>query len=165
VKRSAARLCVEITDHSGRRVQRSGLEQWLQLVAPRSASGTITVALVSDARMRALNRRFRGVDRVTDVLSFPWGERDLRRSINTLETASSHLGDIAIATGRASRQAREAGHAKQVELRILVLHGLLHLLGYNHEHDSGLMARLEKECRLRGGLPVSLIEREGQRSL
>ena len=164
MKRSATRLCVEVTDHSGRRVQRSGLEQWLQLVAPPSASGSITVALVSDARMRALNRRFRGVDRVTDVLSFPWKERDPRRATNTLETGSSHLGDIAIATGRASRQAREAGHAKRVELRILVLHGLLHLLGYNHEQDGGLMARLEKQCRLRGGLPVSLIERAGQRS-
>jgi probable rRNA maturation factor len=101
---------------------------------------------------------------VTDVLSFPWNERDSRRATNTLETGSSHLGDIAIATGRASRQASEAGHAKRVELRILVLHGLLHLLGYNHEHDAGLMARLEKQCRLRGGLPVSLIERAGQRS-
>ena len=165
MKRSATRLCVEVTDHSGRRVQRSGLERWLQLAAPLSASGSITVALVSDARMRALNRRFRGVDRVTDVLSFPWNERAPRGATTlTSETGFSHLGDIVIATGRASRQACEAGHAKRVELRILVLHGLLHLLGYNHEEDAGLMARIEKQCRLRGGLPVSLIERAGQRS-
>ncbi len=165
MKRPAARICVEVTDHSGRRVQRSGLERWLQLAAPPSASGSITVALISDARMRALNRRFLGVDRVTDVLSFPWNEQDPKRATSqTLENGSSHLGDIAIATGRASRQAREVGHSKRIELRLLVLHGLLHLLGYNHEQDAGRMARIEKQCRLRGGLPVSLIERAGQRS-
>jgi len=115
--------------------------------------------------MRALNRRFLGVDRVTDVLSFPWNEQDPKRATSqTLENGSSHLGDIAIATGRASRQAREVGHSKRIELRLLVLHGLLHLLGYNHEQDAGRMARIEKQCRLRGGLPVSLIERAGQRS-
>ena len=165
MKRSAARICVEVTDHSGRRVQRSGLERWLPLAAPLSASGSITVALISDARMRALNRRFRGVDRVTDVLSFPWNEQGPKRATSrTLENGSSHLGDIAIATGRASRQAREFGHSNRVELRLLVLHGFLHLLGYNHEQDAGRMARIEKQCRLRGGLPVSLIERTGQRS-
>ena len=165
MKRSAARICVEVTDHSGRRVQRPGLERWLPLAAPLSASGSITVALISDARMRALNRRFRGVDRVTDVLSFPWNEQGPKLATSrTLENGSSHLGDIAIATGRASRQAREFGHSNRVELRLLALHGFLHLLGYNHEQDAGRMARIEKQCRLRGGLPVSLIERTGQRS-
>jgi probable rRNA maturation factor len=71
----------------------------------------------------------------------------------------SHLGDIVIARGVAARQAREAGHALATELRILALHGLLHLLGYDHEKDAGEMARIEKRLRRRGGLREGLIER------
>lgn len=70
-----------------------------------------------------------------------------------------HLGDIVIARGVAARQARDAGHALATELRILALHGLLHLLGYDHEKDAGEMARVEKRLRRRGGLREGLIER------
>ena len=106
----------------------------------------MTVAIVADARVRALNRQFRRKDTPTDVLSFPSGER-------------GYLGDVVIAKGVAARQAREAGHPLATELRVLALHGLLHLLGYDHEHDDGRMARLERRLRKRGGLREGLIER------
>jgi probable rRNA maturation factor len=106
----------------------------------------MTIAIVSDARVRTLNRKFRKKDKPTDVLSFPSGER-------------GYLGDVVIAEGVARRQAREAGHSLATELRVLALHGLLHLLGYDHEHDDGRMARLERQLRKRGGLHEGLIER------
>jgi probable rRNA maturation factor len=106
----------------------------------------MTIAIVSDARVRTLNRKFRKKDKPTDVLSFPSGER-------------GYLGDVVIAEGVARRQAREAGHSLATELRVLALHGLLHLLGYDHEHDDGRMARLERRLRKRGGLHEGLIER------
>ena len=106
----------------------------------------MTIAIVPDARVRALNRQFRRKDKSTDVLSFPSDER-------------GYLGDVVIASGVAARQAREAGHSLGTELRVLALHGLLHLLGYDHEHDDGRMARLERRLRKRGGLHEGLIER------
>lgn len=131
-----------------------GLARWLETVAPARARGRLTVALVSDARVRALNGRFRGVPAVTDVLSFPAGEAHLGPVAEP-----GYLGDVVIAAGVARRQARAAGHSLQAELRVLALHGLLHLLGYDHEHDDGRMARLERRLRLRGGLRAGLIER------
>jgi probable rRNA maturation factor len=117
----------------------------------------MTVALISDARMRALNRQYRGMDYATDVLSFPFAKS---RDSNPRPPASSpHLGDIVIAKGVAQRQARAAGHDRTEELRILALHGLLHLLGYDHERDSGQMARLERKLRQKGGLREALTER------
>jgi probable rRNA maturation factor len=106
----------------------------------------VAVVLVSDSRIRTLNRRYRGKDAVTDVLSFP-------------NEDAGHIGDIVIAVGVARRQAREAGHGLQTELRVLALHGLLHLLGYDHERDAGRMARIEARLRVRGGLREGLIER------
>lgn len=166
-----------------------GLAAWLAATAPRSAKGTVIIALVSDARMRVLNRTFRGVDRATDVLSFPSAataapdvrsaaasEGTRRRtarpaaspsaaaSKGTPRGAAAPLGDIAIARGVAARQARDAGHTLSVEVRVLALHGLLHLLGYDHERDAGQMARLEARLRRRGGLPGGLIERTGRRT-
>ena len=123
-----------------------GLAFWLASIAPSRARGTVTVAIVSDARVRALNRQYRRKDKATDVLSFPSGER-------------GDLGDVVIAAGVAARQAHEAGHTLATELRVLALHGLLHLLGYDHERDDGRMARLERRLRRRGGLEEGLIER------
>jgi len=123
-----------------------GLVRWLESIAPARARGTVTVAVVPDSRVRLLNRTFRRTDLATDVLSFPSGE-------------PGDLGDIVIASGVARRQAGDAGHSLQTELRILALHGLLHLLGYDHERDNGRMARLEARLRRRGGLRESLIER------
>lgn len=76
-----------------------------------------------------------------------------------MPSASLFLGEIVIATGVARRQAREAGHPATTELRVLALHGLLHLLGYDHERDNGRMRRLEARLRRRGGLREGLIER------
>jgi probable rRNA maturation factor len=123
-----------------------GLAAWLRTVAPARARGTVAVAIVSDARVRRLNGTYRQQDRPTDVLSFPSEDPGC-------------LGDIVIAAGVARRQAHTAGHSLQTELRVLALHGLLHLLGYDHEHDDGRMARVETRLRRRGGLREGLIER------
>ena len=138
---------VSVTDGAGRPRRVPGLPGWLREVAPVRARGTATVALVGDAAMRRLNRRFARKDRVTDVLSFPSGGAD------------GALGDIAIATVVARRQARDRGHSYTEELRVLALHGLLHLLGYDHHGDDGTMARVEARLRRKGGLRAGLIER------
>ncbi len=140
----ARRLRVEVVTPGA--VRAPGLARWLAGVAPARARGAVTVAIVPDSRVRRLNQRYRRTDRPTDVLSFPSGE-------------PGNLGDIVIAAGVARRQAREAGHSVQAEVRVLALHGLLHLLGYDHERDAGQMARLEVRLRARGGLRAGLIER------
>jgi probable rRNA maturation factor len=141
------------------RVRAPGLGAWLARTAPARARGALTVAIVPDRRVRLLNRDFRSTDAPTDVLSFPaLGDgRRFRRGERAEEPR--YLGDIVIAAGVARRQAREAGHALQTELRVLALHGLLHLLGYDHEHDDGRMARVEARLRRVGGLREGLIER------
>jgi probable rRNA maturation factor len=139
------------------RVVPAGLGRWLEAAAPRGVRGEASVAIVGDIRMRQLNRRFRGVDRVTDVLAFPAGPQPGRES-GPLPSPPP-LGDIVIAAGRARRQARAARHSLTVELRVLALHGLLHLLGYDHERDHGQMARLERRLRRKNGLETGLIER------
>jgi probable rRNA maturation factor len=139
----------------------AGLGQWLADVAPARARGHVTVAVVSDAHVRALNLRYRGKNSTTDVLSFPaepWGQTRHREKF-TMQGPTPPLGDVVIAAGVARRQAKAAGHALRTELRVLALHGLLHLLGYDHETDNGRMARLEARLRLRGGLREGLIER------
>ena len=147
--RRGARLDVEVVISEG--VRAPGLRRWLAGVAPARARGTVTVAIVPDARVRALNHEYRRTDTPTDVLSFPSEER-------------GYLGDVVIAAGVARRQARAAGHSLQTELRVLALHGLLHLLGYDHERDDGQMARVERRLRRQGGLVEGLIERGGRDS-
>ena len=147
------RLSVFVSDGRGRPVRDGGLSRWLASAAPARARGEVAVALVTDAHIRKLNSQYRKKPVPTDVLSFPvdHGSR----------TPDPALGDIVIATGVARRQAREAGHSYQTELRVLALHGLLHLLGYDHdrENDAGRMARLEARLRRRGGLRAGVIER------
>ena len=152
------RLRVIVTDDRGRAVRAPGLAAWLARVAPARARGEVALAIVSDARMRALNRKYRRKDKATDVLSFP---SDPPAAPRASRPAPRLLGDIVIAEGVGRRQAREAGHAYAVELKILALHGLLHLLGYDHHDpaDGGRMARLERRLRAEGGLPAGLIER------
>src|SRR5439155_3802010 len=123
------RLTVSVVDDRGRRLAVGGLAAWLRRVAPARAKGVVSVALVSDARMRTLNRSYRRKNYATDVLSFP---ANLQSPIPNPYT---FLGDVVIARGVASRQARQAGHDERTELRVLALHGLLHLLGYDHERD------------------------------
>ncbi len=156
--RVPARVRVTISDGRGRPVRVPGLAAWLAGVAPREAAGEVAIALVSDARMRALNRDYRDSDYATDVLSFPADPLDVAGDLPS-------LGDLVIATGVARRQAKAAGHPLGVELRVLALHGLLHLLGYDHEspEDGGRMARVEARLRRKGGLAAGLIERGRRR--
>lgn len=161
--RDAARLHVTLLSPDGTRAAARGLVPWLTRVAPRRAAGDVTIALVSDGRMRSLNRTFRGVDHATDVLSFPAfadAPHDSRSAPASARGSTPlALGDIAIATGVATRQARAAGHTLGTELRVLALHGLLHLLGFDHETDDGRMARTERTLRRAGRLGEGLIER------
>ena len=108
--------------------------------------------ITTDSELRRLNREFRGNDVATDVLSFPAGQVPNGGG-------SERLGDLAISAARARAQAREFGHTLEHEIQILMLHGLLHLLGLDHETDTGRMARAEKRWRKRLGLPHGLIER------
>jgi probable rRNA maturation factor len=111
--------------------------------------GQVTVLLTSDKAIRGLNRRFRQVDRPTDVLSFPAPE----------SAPPAVAGDIAISVPTAARQAAEQRHSLSSEVKILILHGLLHLAGYDHESDNGRMARRERVLRAKLRLPLGLIER------
>ena len=168
---------VEVIDSAGL-ISGDALARWLERVAPRLARGSVTIALVSDRRIRELNRRFRSLDETTDVLSFSMedgaGERALKglrtgsnvvysKKIMSNNTAPKILGDIAIAVGVARRQARQADHSLSTEVRILALHGLLHLLGYDHDQDEGKMRRLERRLGKEGGLPSSMLDREKKR--
>jgi probable rRNA maturation factor len=151
---SAPRLVVTVCDTAGNPVRVPGLAAWLAGIAPRVAGRTgtvsVTVVITSDRRIRRLNRIWRGTDKATDVLSFPAGDDP---------GPARHLGDLVISRETATRQARNEGHSLATELRVLALHGLLHLLGYDHERDSGRMARIERRLRRQGGLPAGLIER------
>ncbi len=149
-------LRISVCSRDGRPARAPGVARWLAAVAPARARGTLTIVLTGDAAMRRLNREWRGKDRATDVLSFPAGDEGPHPRGHV-----KHLGDVVIATGVARRQAAEAGHAYTTELKVLALHGLLHLLGYDHETDTGEMARAERRLRRKGGLPSGLIEREG----
>jgi probable rRNA maturation factor len=109
--------------------------------------------ITGDAELRRLNREFRGKDCATDVLSFPGGAG--REACPGQAGRPAPLGDIAISCSRA----RGFPHSTEQEIQVLMLHGLLHLLGMDHETDRGRMARAEKRWRARLGLPNGLIER------
>ncbi|HEY9140327.1 MAG TPA: rRNA maturation RNase YbeY [Bryobacteraceae bacterium] len=118
--------------------------------------------ITGDAHMRRLNREFRGKDSTTDVLSFPAGDIQTRTRTTGDKNRSPippRAGDIAISLARARSQARRFGHSTEQEIRILMLHGLLHLLGEDHSSGGGRMAHAEKRWRVRLGLPAGLIER------
>ncbi|HEX4900462.1 MAG TPA: rRNA maturation RNase YbeY [Pyrinomonadaceae bacterium] len=109
------------------------------LTAIRRAADDATIAFVSDRQIKELNRRFRGIAKATDVLSFPAGEETTAPNAN--------LGDIAISLERAADQAKENKLTLDDEIAQLILHGLLHLCGYDHETDNGEMNRLERKLR------------------
>jgi probable rRNA maturation factor len=126
---------------------RGPLEKFARILQTQVTKGRAFDCLITtDAELQRLNRTFRGKDYPTDVLSFPTCD-------------GTHLGDIAISYQRARAQARDFGHSTDLEIRVLMLHGVLHLIGMDHETDSGRMARVEKRWRLALGLPASLIER------
>jgi probable rRNA maturation factor len=114
--------------------------------------GAVNVLLTSNSELRALNSRFRGKDRPTDVLSFP----------PIFGLGNAFAGDVAISAEMAAHNARRLGHSPAEEVEILVLHGLLHLAGYDHERDHGEMARTEERLRRALHLPAGLIDRSSQ---
>lgn len=113
--------------------------------------GTIDVLVTGSGEMRALNQRFRGKDKPTDVLSFP--------SESSLNSRPAFAGEIAISAEIALDNARRLGHSGALEVKVLVLHGILHLAGFDHERDNGEMASKEAYLRRVLRLPVSLTER------
>lgn len=130
---------------------RRALEAFLR--DARSAAGlegSVSVLLTGDKEIQRLNRDFRGKDKATDVLSFPAGDGVGRR-----RTA----GDLAISVETAARESERRGHALDLELRVLLLHGVLHLAGFDHETDQGQMARKENVLRKKLGLEHGLIAR------
>jgi probable rRNA maturation factor len=116
--------------------------------------GEVEVLLTSDAELKRLNKTFRGKNKATDVLSFP----------APAEIAAEHAGDLAISLETAARQAEQYGHSLPNEIRILLLHGLLHLAGEDHETDSGQMALREAALRTELRLPVGLIGRAAKQT-
>jgi len=111
--------------------------------------GAVTVLVTSNLELKRLNQRFRGKDKPTDVLSFP----------AEMMSEGRFAGDVAISADIAAKNARRLGHSAAEEVKILALHGLLHLAGYDHEADNGTMARKEIRLRQQLRLPVALIER------
>lgn len=114
--------------------------------------GEVNVLVTSSHELRKLNRRFRGKNQATDVLSFP---------VSGL--VDGLVGDVAISADIAEKNARQLGHSTAEEVKILALHGVLHLAGYDHEGDHGEMARKEQCLRKSLGLPLGLIERSERR--
>jgi probable rRNA maturation factor len=132
-------------------LDRDSLQSFAEVLRDRVARGReFHCRITNDAELRSLNAQFRNNDHPTDVLSFPTGHAPATRVA---------LGDIAISIQRARAQARAYHHAPEDEIRILMLHGVLHLLGMDHESDSGQMKRTETRWRRKLGLPVGLIER------
>lgn len=132
-------------------LKRRELETFACALRDETAGGRPFCCLVtSDDELRRMNREFLGKDYATDVLSFPSGDE------------AGGLGDIAISWQRAREQGAAEGHDAATELRVLLLHGVLHLLGYDHETDRGRMKRAEVKWRTHFGLPGGLIERAGR---
>ncbi len=134
-----------------------GLSRFLNRArAAVGLDGEVHVLLTDDATLRRLNRKFRGKDKATDVLSFP-------ASVTTVFFGDSDgpelAGDLAISLETAARQAKRFGHSLRDEVRVLLLHGTLHLAGFDHEVDGGEMAAREGELRQELGLATSLIAR------
>jgi len=145
-------------------VSRRGLRAFLKRLEQEVGQGrTFDCLIASDAELQRLNRDFRKRDYATDVLSFPAEKHGSQAKApaphagQTLSSANS--GEIAISYDAAQRQASEYGHSVEQEIKILMLHGLLHLLGMDHESDHGRMLIAERKWRIRLGLPAGLIER------
>lgn len=133
----------------------SNYDDRLQLAAVETLStiaalpGDLTIVLTNDETVKALNHQYRGIDKATDVLSFPDGAHDP-------DTGSLYYGDILIAYPTARVQAEEAGHEIEVELALLVVHGILHLAGMDHESDSAKRGMWEMQDRIMSQLDAKL---------
>jgi probable rRNA maturation factor len=144
-------------EHRASELRRRELNAWTAELARAVAGGRrFTCLITDDAAIQRMNREFRGKDEPTDVLSFPAAPEGAVPG-----NSAEPLGDIAISIQRARAQARELGHDTATEVRILLLHGVLHLLGHDHVTDHGAMRRLETRWRRRLALPAGLIERAG----
>ncbi len=111
-----------------------------------------TVAFVSDRKMRELNKTFRGKNSTTDVLSFPFETEDFQSTSESSATTDGNLGDIAISVEQAQRQSVENNLDFETEIKQLILHGVLHLCGYDHQRDAGEMNELELQFRDKLGI-------------
>jgi len=143
-------------------LSRRGLRAFLKRLQAEVAGGRAFCCLITgDAELRRLNREFRGQDYPTDVLSFPLQKHPLPdgRGSEASASPSAPCGEIAISYDAARRQSAEFGHSVDREIQILMLHGMLHLLGMDHETDRGRMLSVERKWRIRLGLPAGLIER------
>ena len=120
----------------------------LEQIADFLGVGDVELVFVNDDEMRKINREQRGIDKATDVLSFPYEQ-----------VSGGLMGSVVISTDTASRVAGELGHSIECEIALLFLHGVLHILGYDHEIDDGQMRGKEKEVIEHFNLPDSLIIR------
>lgn len=120
----------------------------LEQIADFLGAGDVELVFVNDDEMRKINRSQRGIDKATDVLSFPYEQ-----------VSGGLMGSVVISTDTASRVASELGHSIECEIALLFLHGVLHILGYDHEIDNGQMRQKEKEVIEHFNLPNSLIIR------
>jgi len=136
---------IQVNNATERRIS----TEHLNTIADKLSDREIELLLCDDAAIRELNREHRGIDRPTDVLSFPLEEA----------IPGTPLGSIVISLDHVERKARELGHGEEEELALLFIHGLLHLLGYDHESDEGEMREREAELIRSFGLPESLIVR------
>ncbi len=116
-------------------------------------AGETSILLTTDIAIQALNRKFRRKNKPTDVLSFPSED---------VAAGSAYAGDLAISIETAARQAAEHGHSLLLEVQVLLLHGLLHLAGHDHEQDSGQMLQREQTLRQQFALPLGLIQRASE---
>ena len=144
---SAKKSSVFFSFDAGRLPRRQLREFARALQAEVTAGRAFDVLITGDAELQRLNRQFRAQPYPTDVLSFPSRDR------------TDFLGEIAISEARAAAQAEQLGHSMDCEIRILMLHGVLHLAGLDHEADNGEMARAERRWRKHFGLTAGLIER------
>ncbi len=135
---------IELTNETDTKIDRVPL----QAIADHLTDKDIELIITDNEGIRELNREHRGKDKATDVLSFPLEEME-----------GFPLGSIVISYDKVQEVARELGHSEEDELKLLFIHGLLHLLGYDHETDNGEMRAKERELMERFGLPKSLIER------
>ena len=141
----------------------SGLARFLNRArAAVGIKGEVHVLLGDDATLKRLNRTFRGKNVATDVLSFPAGDASVGDSSVPAGNGSGVAGDLAISLEMAARQARQFGHSLRDEVRVLLLHGTLHLAGFDHEADAGEMAAREAELRRELRVETSLIARVTQ---
>lgn len=146
------------------------------LAAAQADAGRLSVVVADDDTVRALNTRYRGVDEVTDVLSFSWANSGHwegggagpatapAEGFPRFRGGQRELGEVVIAYPQAKRQAREFGHATRDELALLVVHGVLHVLGYDHEKpgDEAVMKALESRALASLGIQRTLLERSGR---